>query len=82
MLDGLNFTIGMNGYEPGGKECPINLKFRHVGGSNSSFKAYSNLFFFNELSKVLPAVDFNPVLLKLAPVVVSFLTLFYFPLSK
>jgi len=56
LLDGLIFTIGINGYEPGGNECPTNLILRQVGGSRSSFKASSNLVFFIVLNKVFPTV--------------------------
>lgn len=48
--------MGMNGYDPGGKEWPTNLKLRHVGGSISSFNASSNLVFFNELRRVFPTL--------------------------
>jgi hypothetical protein len=56
LFDGLIFTIGMKGYDPGGNECPTNLTLRQVGGSKSSFKASSNLVFFMVLNRVLPTV--------------------------
>jgi len=33
---GLILIIGIKGWLPGGKECPTNLKFMHIGGSSSS----------------------------------------------
>lgn len=56
LFEGLIFTIGMNGCEPGGKEWPTNLTFRQVGGSRSSFNASSNLVFLRVLNNVLPIV--------------------------
>lgn len=52
LFEGASFTIGMNGWEPGGNECATRRKFRLEGGSSSSFKASSNLFFLSELRRV------------------------------
>ena len=56
LFDGLIFTIGIKGYDPGGNEWPTNLTWRQVGGSKSSFRASSNFVFFSELKRVFPAV--------------------------
>jgi hypothetical protein len=56
LFEGLILTMGMKGWEPGGKEWPTSLTFKQVGGSNSSLRASSNLFFFIELKRVFPPV--------------------------
>lgn len=53
LLCGFSLTIGMNGWEPGGKEWPTSLTFMQIGGSISSFMASSYFDLFIEPSKVL-----------------------------
>ena len=51
----LILIIGMNGYEPGAKECPDSLTLIQVGGSISSWLKSTYLVVFDAPNRVLPA---------------------------
>ena len=53
--------IGMNGYEPGGKECPTSLTFMQIVGSISSFTASSYYDFLIDPKRVF-VFDMLPLL--------------------
>lgn len=61
LFEGLTFTIGIKGYEPGGKEWPTSLIVKQVGGSISSLLPSINFVYFKEPSNVFPAFCFCPV---------------------
>jgi len=55
----------MNGWDPGGKECPTIRTLKQIGGSISSFIASSNLDFLIDPNRVF-AFDIDEFLLILA----------------